>query len=394
MPTRRHFLSAMPAAALLAKQAAGGQTKADTSRQTWIREVERMAGPVLRPLAERRLAAALPSYPARNREFAPLEAFARLTAGIAPWLERDRPEPWLTLTRECIDAATDPGSAAYMNWGQAGGKQPLVEGAYMAHTLLRAPNALWRELPPRVRTNLTRALTRTRQIEPNLTNNWVLFASLVEAALHHLASVPIVEPRVTYALEKLDQWFVGDGTYGDGDEFRWDYYNSYVMHSMLVDTLRYLGPLSSKWAAMEPIARRRATRYAAVLERMISPEGTYPVIGRSSVYRTAAFQTLSHMALDHSLPADLSPAQVRCALSAVIRRVLSFPGTYDANGFLTLGVCGKQPGLEDDYNSAGSPYIASLIFLPLGLPATDPFWTGEDVPWTQAKIWSGQDVPS
>jgi hypothetical protein len=78
--------------------------------------------------------------------------------------------------------------------------------------------------------------------------------------------------------------------------------------------------------------------------------------------------------------------------SAVIHRTLDFPGTYDTNGWLTLGVCGKQPGLEDDYNSCGSAYMASLIFLPLGLPATDPFWSGADTLWTQARVWAGHDV--
>jgi hypothetical protein len=98
------------------------------------------------------------------------------------------------------------------------------------------------------------------------------------------------------------------------------------------------------------------------------------------------------MALRRKLPGDVSPAQARCALSAVIRRTLDFPGTYDANGWLALGVCGKQPGLEDDYNSAGSAYIASLILLPLGLPVSDEFWAGPDAPWTQARIWAGADV--
>jgi hypothetical protein len=282
-----------------------------------------------------------------------------------------------------------------MNWsGQpdAVPQQPLVDAAYVAHGLLRAPETLWAPLSPRVKSQLLDALRSTRHIPPNPTNNWTLFASIVEAALYRFGADDVVRPRVQDAIDKLGRWYVGDGTYADGERFHWDYYNSYVMHSMLLATIEHLAPVNPAWGRLWPEALERARRYAAVQEQMISPEGTYPVIGRSSVYRTAAFQTLADIALRKALPDEVSPAQARCAMSAVIRRVLDFPGTYDATGWLTLGVCGKQPGLEDDYNSSGSAYMASLIFLPLGLPASDPFWSSADVPWTQAKIWSGLDV--
>jgi hypothetical protein len=30
-------------------------------------------------------------------------------------------------------------------------------------------------------------------------------------------------------LRQHEQWYRGDGIYGDGPEFDWDYYNSFVM---------------------------------------------------------------------------------------------------------------------------------------------------------------------
>jgi len=361
----------------------------------WVAQAVRMAKPVLTALAANRLRVSLPAYPPRNREYAPLEAFGRLLAGIAPWLEQDRPQPWLDLAHQGLAHASDPAAPDFMDWsGRPDGvpQQPLVDAAYVALALLRAPESLWAPLAPRVKTQLIDALRSTRQIPPNPTNNWTLFPSTIEAALFRFGGGEVVRPRVQDAIDKLSRWYVGDGTYADGDRFHWDHYNSYVMHPMLLATLENLAPVDAKWAALLPVARERARRYAAVQEQMISPEGTYAVVGRSSVYRTAAFQTLADMALRKALPDDVAPAQARGALSAVIRRVLDFPGTYDGQGWLTLGVCGKQPGLEDEYNSAGSVYMASLILLPLGLPASDPFWSGADVPWTQAKIWSGADV--
>jgi hypothetical protein len=361
----------------------------------WVAQATRMAGPVLDALASNTLKASLPAYPSRNREYAPLEAFGRLLAGIAPWIEQDRPSQWLGKIHQGIDHASDPGAPDFMNWSgrpDAVPQQPLVDAAYVAHALLRAPESLWNPLTARVKGQLLEALRSTRHIPPNPTNNWTLFASIVEAALYRFGGDAVVRPRVQDAIDKLSRWYAGDGTYADGDHFHWDYYNSYVMHPMLLATVEHLAPADPAWARQMPLVLERARRYAAVQEQMISPEGTYPIVGRSSVYRTAAFQTLADIALRGKLPEEVTPPQARCAMSAVIHRMLDFPGTYDTNGWLTLGVCGKQPGLEDEYNSCGSVYIASLILLPLGLPASDPFWSGADVPWTQAKIWAGVDV--
>lgn len=59
---------------------------------------------------------------------------------------------------------------------------------------------------------------------------------------------------------------------------------------------------------------RRAQRHARSLERLISPEGTYPPIGRSLSFRCGIFHTLTHLALLGELPPDLPPSQVRVAL--------------------------------------------------------------------------------
>jgi len=36
--------------------------------------------------------------------------------------------------------------------------------------------------------------------------------------------------------------------------------------------------------------------------------------------------------------------------------------------------------------------MATLSFLPLGLPANDPFWTDPAADWTSKKAWSGQPL--
>jgi hypothetical protein len=84
---------------------------------------------------------------------------------------------------------------------------------------------------------------------------------------------------------------------------------------------------------------------------------------------------------------------VRHALSSVMRRMFAVEGNFDAQGFLQLGFAGHQPDLADYYTNTGSLYMASLVFLPLGLPAEHDFWNAPAVPWTSQKAWSGQAFP-
>src|SRR5215472_1583784 len=91
----------------------------------------------------------------------------------------------------------------------------------------------------------------------------------------------------------------------------------------------------------------RARRYAVVQERLISPDGTFPVIGRSSAYRFGAFQHLSTMALLHQLPSELDPGAVRSGLTAVIRRTIEAPETFDEHGWLQVGAAGHQPSIRE-----------------------------------------------
>jgi hypothetical protein len=199
--------------------------------------------------------------------------------------------------------------------------------------------------------------------------------------------------RVDYALRTLDTWYKGDGAYGDGPAFHWDYYNSFVIHPMLLHILDTMTKSTSSWDSYRPVMLLRARRYAAIQERMISPEATFPPIGRSLCYRFGAFHLLAEMALRGQLPEDVSPQQVRSVLTAVMRRMVDAPGTFDDQGWLRVGFYGHQPSIAEPYISTGSCYLCSAAWLPLGLPATDPFWAAPAAPWTAKKLWSGEALP-
>ncbi len=325
-----------------------------------------------------------------------LEAFGRLMAGMAPWLElgpddtsegRAR-EEFIGLAQQSMKMAVDPNSPDFMNFTTGG--QPLVDAAFLAHAILRAPNVLWKQLDAETQKNLVAAMKSSRVIVPYY-SNWLLFSAMVEAFLL-FAGEQWDAMRVDLVVKKHMEWYVGDGVYGDGAQFHWDYYNSYVIQPMLVDVLKETLKHSDRYQQTYKTVLDRAKRYAEIQERLISPEGTFPAIGRSLPYRFGAFQHLSQMALQHHLPEELSPAQVRCALTTVIRRMYEMPGTFDANGWLTIGFAGHQPDIAERYISTGSVYLCSVGLLALGLPSNDPFWADEDALWTSQKIWQGENV--
>jgi hypothetical protein len=240
-----------------------------------------------------------------------------------------------------------------------------------------------------VKKNAIAALVSSRPISAG-ENNWKLFATTIEVFLHR-AGAKRDDARLFEGIVKHRDWYVGDGMYGDGPEFHWDYYNSFVIQPMLVEALDVVANESPEWKALQQKALERLTRYAAIQERLISPDGSYPVIGRSIAYRAGAFQGLALAAWRRILPKDVTPAQARVALTAVIRRTMEAPGTFDANGWLRIGLAGHQPGLGETYISTGSLYLCSVALLPLGLPVDDPFWASPPAKTTWEKVWSGEN---
>jgi hypothetical protein len=369
-------------------------------RAAWTEIMRRLAAPVLQHLAAGTLKARMPveqAPGANRRNVTHLEAAGRLIAGLAPWIElppdqtaegRLRAE-YAELARRAVANAVDPASPDFLNFTRE--RQPLVDAAFLAQGLLRAPRALRDALDPAARKNLVTALESTRTIAPPF-NNWLLFSATVEAALASLGAW-WDRMRVDYALRQHEEWYKGDGLYGDGPSFHWDYYNSFVIQPMLLDVLDVCGDEMPAWKEIATQVQRRAVRYAAIQERLIAPDGSFPAIGRSLAYRCGAFHLLAEVALRRALPEDVTPAQVRGGLTAVIERTIGAPGTFDDEGWLRIGFCGHQPGIGESYISTGSLYLCSVALLPLGLPASDVFWTAAPQPWTSLKAWNGQPFP-
>ena len=317
-----------------------------------------------------------------------LEALGRLYCGIAPLLEAQaKGERASSIALEDVHRVLENAlSAGPMGLNFSEGKQTLVDIAFLAQAVLRAPLALDKKLPMQTRARLIAVLKGSRNIRPHF-NNWLLFSAIIEATLCQLGE-DWDTMRVDLALRQIDAWYVGDGTYTDGPEFHVDYYNSYVIQPMLLDILSVVGDQFPEWAELSVRATQRAARQCEILERMVGPDGSFPPIGRSLVYRSGAFHLLAQMALRRDLPSALAPEQVREALWAVISRTLGDVENFDSEGWLRIGLNGSQPSMAERYIATGSLYLCTTAFLPLGLSDEDPFWSGAGKPWSQASLWS------
>jgi hypothetical protein len=383
-----------------ASAASPSPARGSDDRAIWRRTLALVARPVLESLAANHLRATMPvECPTgkieERRAVTHLEAMGRTMAGIAPWLELDarndaeagRFAEW---ARAGLEHATDPAAPDHLSF--TAGRQCLVDAAFLAQGLLRAPKELWQPLSAVVRGRVAAAMASTRSIEP-ARNNWLMFSAMVEAFLAAVGAEWKPEP-VEMALHAHEEWYKGDGAYGDGPHFHWDYYNSFVIHPFLIDVLAHVGRVSSRWLPLREVVEARARRYAAVQERLVGPDGTFPPLGRSLAYRCGAFHLLAQASLRGALSEDLRPAQVRGALTAVIRRTLEAPGTFDDRGWLQVGLAGHQPHLAEPYISTGSLYLCAVAFLPLGLPAESAFWTDPAAEWTARRAWAGADLPA
>jgi hypothetical protein len=342
-----------------------------------------------------------PTWDGRDKGVAYLECFGRLIAGIAPWLalaDDGTPEGRTRkrlhqLALQSYTNSVDPANPDYLLWKGPG--QTLVDSAYFTNALIRAPKALWEPLDAKTKQRIIAEIKALRRIEPPYIN-WMLFAAMNEAWLMSIGEE--FDPlRMNVAIRKINEWYVGDGWIKDGDAFHFDYYNAFVMHPMLVEILDVLDQKkgafwNGKPEELRAQAVKRMQRFSEHLERFISTDGSFPPIGRSLTYRTAAFQPLALLALRKQLPASLPEGQVRAALQAVHKAVWTAPGNFK-DGYLTIGFVGHQPELGDWYSNNGSMYIASASLLPLGLPESDSYWTSAAQDWTQKKAFSGARFP-
>lgn len=379
------------------------KTVEKTDRHVWADLCYKISQPVLENMSKGNFQKDFPlelspTWDGRDTKVAYLETFARLMAGISPWLalpddgtpegkQRKQLHEWAI---QAYKNAVDPNSPDKITW-LTNTSQPLCDASYLVESFMRAPEATWGQLDEVTKKRYIEGLKSLRTIRPAY-NNWLLFRAMVEVFFMSIGE-DVDEYALSVGLQKMSEWYLSDGWYSDGPEYAMDYYNSYVMHPMMVEVVEMCKKHKFSTPISLDLAVKRMNRFNTILERFISPEGAYPAVGRSVIYRMGAFQTLAMSAWKYGLPKDLTNGSVRSALTCVMKRMFAVDGNFDDKGYLRLGFAGHQPNLANYYSNSGSLYMTSLVFMPLGLPADHPFWTAPAEPWTSQKAWSGQEFP-
>lgn len=373
-----------------------------SDREYWVDLLYQISEPVLSNMSRGELRKNMvlevsPKWDGRNKDVAYMEAFGRLMAGLAPWLtlpdddteeskKRKQVREWALLS---YINAVNPDSPDYLLWKGEG--QVLVDAAYIADSFIRAPKELWEPLDDVTKTRYIKEFKSLRSIRASY-SNWLLFRAMIEAFLLSIGE-EYDAVVLDVAIRKMEEWYLGDGWYSDGPEFSFDYYNSFVIQPMLVEIVEVM-ELHNRWCAISfDLVLRRMQRYNQLIERLISPEATFPAFGRSMTYRMGAFQPLALSAWKYGLPETMTNGQVRNALTSVMKRMFSVEGNFGKEGFLQLGFIGHQPQIADSYTNNGSVYLTSLVFLPLGLPVNHKFWTDSAEEWTSQRAWGGKVFP-
>ncbi|WP_436986796.1 DUF2264 domain-containing protein [Streptomyces sp. enrichment culture] len=250
--------------------------------------------------------------------------------------------------------------------------QPLVEAASIALALRLTRDLLWDRLDDGVRQRAAAWLADALTAEP-WPCNWELFPVTVGGFLAETGhEVEASRAAIDRGLERVEQWYRGDGWYTDGDGRKYDYYNGWAMH---------LYPVLHAWLERDErlleLYGARLERHLADYARLFGGDGAPMHQGRSLTYRFATTAPLWLGALTGRTP--LEPGETRRLASGALRYFLE-RGAVDDRGLLTLGWHGPDPSVLQGYSGPASPYWASKGFLGLLLPPEHEVWTAPERP--------------
>ncbi|MEV6540365.1 DUF2264 domain-containing protein [Streptomyces sp. NPDC051665] len=250
--------------------------------------------------------------------------------------------------------------------------QPLVEAASIALALRLTRPLLWDRLDEPVRQRAAAWLADALTAEP-WPCNWELFPVTVGGFLQEIGyEVDASRKAVDRGLSRIEDWYVGDGWYTDGDGRKFDYYNGWAMH---------LYPVLHAWLAEDTrlldLYGGRLERHLADYARLFGGDGAPMHQGRSLTYRFATTAPLWLGALTGRTP--LSPGETRRLASGALKYFLE-RGAVDDRGLLSLGWHGPNEAVLQGYSGPASPYWASKGFLGLLLPPDHEVWTAPEEP--------------
>ncbi|MBM7603901.1 hypothetical protein JOC75_001874 [Metabacillus crassostreae] len=313
------------------------------------------------------------------------EAFSRLLWGLAPLLACEEKEfdMW-KMHLQGIKNGTNPDHEEY--WGEITHfDQKIVEMAAFGLSLLLIPNKIWDPLNLQEKENVTKWLSQINQCKAH-DCNWLFFAVLVNLGLKNVGQ-QYDRCKVEENLERIDQFYVSNGWYSDGNEGHSDYYVPFALH--------FYGLIYSKFMEKEdPIRSKKYKERAEVFAKefiyWFSTDGSSVPYGRSLTYRFAMSSFWGA-----AVYAGIEPFSLGVMKGIILRNLRWWfkQPIFNDNGILTIGYSYPNLIVAENYNSPGSPYWALKSFLPLALDADHPFWQAEEEPLPLLMEKSIQNEP-
>jgi hypothetical protein len=300
---------------------------------------------------------------------AELEGFARPLWGLVPLSAGGGTFTDWELYRNGLANGTNPNHAEY--WGSPASRdQRLVEMAAIGLALLMVPEHVWEPLPEQSRQQAVDWLGTINTLDV-VDSNWLWFRVLVNMGLANVGA-NYDQVAMEKALDRLNDFYLGDGWYSDGKTSQRDYYIPFAMH--------YYGLIYAKFASVSDPQRaarfrQRATKFAQDFIHWFAADGAALPFGRSLTYRFAQGAFWGALAF-----ADVEAFSWGVIKGLALRhlRWWSRQPIFSPDGLLTIGYAYPNLNIGEQYNSPGSPYWAMKFFLPLALPDSHLFWQAEE----------------
>lgn len=307
-----------------------------------------------------------------------MEAFSRPLWGLVPlWAGGADNKEFEEIYQKGLKNGTNPNHKEY--WGGFHKfDQKFVEMAAISYGLILTPEKLWNPLSEMEKDNLAKWLYGINEYQLPICN-WILFAVLVNIALKKLGK-PYDKEKLEFYLNGVEEFYLGDGWYQDGDSGQKDYYVSFAIHFYC---LFYAKVMENEDEKRCKIYKERAEIFAKSFIYWFDEDGAALPFGRSLTYR---FSQVSFWCA--CMIADVYPFPIEVMKGLIVRHLnywLEFP-IFDRDHILTIGYGYPNLIMGEHYNGPGSPYWSLKTFAVLMLGDDHPFWKADTMPLPELNM--------
>ena len=208
-------------------------------------------------------------------------------------------------------------------------------------------------------------------------NNHIWFPLLCLLVLQRFGyTFPETDAWLAEGLAKLDEMYISNGWYADGDFGRFDYYEAWSMHTYPLLWCLIADESTPGYAARRAVYLHRTERFLQDYVCFFDVHGAHVPFGRSLAYRFAASCVFPLAVL---AGAEIDPA---LAKTVTVRNISYFADRVQCRtpNLLPPGYLYEAPALVENYTSDGGAYWCAKTFLCLLMDESHPFWASEPVP--------------